>query len=208
MRKAYSLFCWILSFFYSKNLINQCQRFKVKTLYYSQRRYYNRKLKSSGENIAIHEPNTIKGIQYISIGDNFKAGKYLIMEAWDLHNGIRFEPKVEIGNNVSIGMFCHIASINKIVIEDDVLIAGKVFISDHSHGKTTREELGTPPNQRTLYSKGEIHIKKNVWVGENVSIMPGVTIGENSIIGANSVVTRNIPSNSIAFGCPARVAVR
>ena len=36
-------------------------------------------------------------------------------------------------------------------------------------------------------------------------ILKGVTIGGNVFIGANSVVSRDIPSNSIAVGSPARV---
>ena len=34
--------------------------------------------------------------------------------------------------------------------------------------------------------------------------MPGVTIGENSIIGAFSFVNKDIPSNILAFGIPAK----
>ena len=54
-------------------------------------------------------------------------------------------------------------------------------------------------------SHGKIKIGNNVWLGENVSILKGVTIGDNVIIGIGSVVTKNIPSNSIAVGCPAHV---
>lgn len=36
-------------------------------------------------------------------------------------------------------------------------------------------------------------------------ILKGVTIGDNVFIGANSVVSKDIPSNSIAVGSPARV---
>jgi len=35
--------------------------------------------------------------------------------------------------------------------------------------------------------------------------MPGVAIGNHVIIGAGSVVTKDIPSNSVAIGNPARV---
>jgi acetyltransferase-like isoleucine patch superfamily enzyme len=35
--------------------------------------------------------------------------------------------------------------------------------------------------------------------------LPEVEIGEGSIIAANSVVTHDIPSFSIAAGCPAKV---
>jgi len=36
--------------------------------------------------------------------------------------------------------------------------------------------------------------------------LPGITIGENSLIGAGSVVTKDIPSNSIAYGIPAKIS--
>jgi len=39
----------------------------------------------------------------------------------------------------------------------------------------------------------------------NVTICPGVTIGENSVIAAGAVVTKNIPSNVVAGGVPAKV---
>ena len=34
--------------------------------------------------------------------------------------------------------------------------------------------------------------------------MPGVTIGNNVIIAGHSVVTKDIPSNTIVGGCPAK----
>lgn len=47
-------------------------------------------------------------------------------------------------------------------------------------------------------------IKNNVYIGTNATIMSGVTVGENSIIGACSVVTKNIPSNEVWAGNPAK----
>ncbi len=35
--------------------------------------------------------------------------------------------------------------------------------------------------------------------------MPGITIGDNVVIGAGSIVTKDIPSNVIAYGNPCRV---
>lgn len=48
-------------------------------------------------------------------------------------------------------------------------------------------------------------IGDDVWIGGSVTINPGVTIGNNSIIGSGSVVTKDIPSNVIAAGNPAKV---
>ena len=56
-----------------------------------------------------------------------------------------------------------------------------------------------------LPSSGRVTISNNVSTGRNVTILKGVTIGDNVFIGANSVVTKDIPSNSIAVGVPARV---
>ena len=48
-------------------------------------------------------------------------------------------------------------------------------------------------------------IEKNSWIGANVTIFPGVVIGENSVIGAGSIVTKDIPSNVLAFGSPCKI---
>lgn len=54
-------------------------------------------------------------------------------------------------------------------------------------------------------SCGRITIGNNVSFGQNVTILKNVSIGDNCFIGANSIVTKNIPANSVAAGCPCRV---
>ena len=56
-----------------------------------------------------------------------------------------------------------------------------------------------------VYKYSNVEIGDNCWIGANVFINPGVKIGDFVVIGANSVVTKDIPSYSIAVGCPARV---
>ena len=50
-----------------------------------------------------------------------------------------------------------------------------------------------------------IGVGDNVFIGNNVILLPGVTVGDNVVIGAGAVVSRDIPSNSLAVGVPARV---
>ena len=50
-----------------------------------------------------------------------------------------------------------------------------------------------------------VTIGNDCWFGANVVVCPGVTIGDNSVIGAGAVVTKDIPSNVVAVGNPARV---
>lgn len=54
-------------------------------------------------------------------------------------------------------------------------------------------------------SSGRVKIGNNVWFGENCTVLKGVNIGDNCVIGYGSVVTKNIPSNSVAVGIPAKV---
>ncbi len=48
-------------------------------------------------------------------------------------------------------------------------------------------------------------IGNNVSLGANVSIIGNITIGDNVIVGAGSVVVKDVPSNSVVAGNPAKV---
>ena len=83
-----------------------------------------------------------------------------------------------------------------IEIGDDVTLAPRVHII--AHDASTKKHLG--------YTKiGRVTIGNRVFVGAESVILPNVTIGDDVIIGANSTVTHDIPSGSVAVGCPARV---
>lgn len=161
--------------------------------------------KKVGNNVFIAYPLSLHGGKYVTIGDNFSCDQRLRLDAYDAFLGYNFSPEITIGNNVSIQKDCHIGAINKIVLGNNVLLASKVYLSDHSHGEVNIEAIKLPPSQRKLYSKGPVIIEDNVWLGEGVVVLPNVTIGENTIVGANSVVTKSIPKNSIAGGNPARI---
>lgn len=55
------------------------------------------------------------------------------------------------------------------------------------------------------YRIAPVTIGDNVFVGYGALIMPGVTIGDNVVIGAGSVVTKDVPSDCVVAGVPARV---
>ena len=143
---------------------------------------------------------------YASIGRDVHVGRRCRVETIDLHNGHRFNPKLTIGDRVSINDDVHIGCACEITIGSDVLLAGKIYISDHNHGSYNGKDQDGPdsrPSDRLL-GTAPVRIGDRVWIGELVSILPGVTIGEGSIIGANSVVSRDIPAYTIAVGTPAR----
>lgn len=150
-------------------------------------------------------PIYIRGKNLIDFGKGLTTGVAARIEAFseEKFNGY----KIKFGNNVQINDYVHIAAVNSIEIGNNVLIASKVFISDHNHGSysgDTQCSPEIPPQNRILFSS-PVTIEDNVWIGEFVSILQGVTIGKGSIIGANSVVSKSIPPYSIAFGVPAKV---
>jgi acetyltransferase-like isoleucine patch superfamily enzyme len=63
---------------------------------------------------------------------------------------------------------------------------------------------------RNLYgevfaSSGKVKVGNNVFLGTATMILKGVSIGDNCIIGACSLVNKDIPSDSVAAGNPARI---
>jgi len=155
----------------------------------------------------IRFPMDIRGKKHISIDQGFTAGTGCRLEAYPIEGQ---DVSIKIGKNVQINDYVHITGIDSVIIEDNVLIASKVYISDCLHGNYTGEQQSSPVEivkDRKLSHK-PVLIKENAWLGDNVSILPGVVVGRNSIIGANSVVSKSIPDNTIAVGAPAKVIKR
>ena len=150
----------------------------------------------------IRYPNDFRNLHLMNFGINLTTGKYCRFEA---HND--GDIRLEIGENVQINDSVHIVCGKKVIIENNVLIASKVFISDTSHGSYGNNNIHDnpliPPNNRLLHYD-DVKICNNVWIGEYVSILPGVTLGEGCIIGSMSVVTNSIPPYTIAVGAPAK----
>ena len=188
------------------NLINYFKMHTVgRVLKYDKTLKITRQLKSFGRNSHLPDSCFIKNPQYISIGSNFSSLWNLRIEAWDVYEGDTFKPEIIIGDNVIINTDCHIGCINKVTIGNNVLMASRIYISDHSHGQITHEDLQISPRKRRLYSKGPVTIEDNVWIGQGAAIMPNIKIGRNAIIGANAVVTKDVPPYTVVAGIPAKV---
>lgn len=150
-------------------------------------------------------PIAVRGKQNIKFGEGFVCGFMVRLDAFGGPACISF------GKNVELNDFVHIGSIGSITIGNEVMIASRVFITDHDHGiyagDGNHSDPATTPRARQEVSCS-VTIGDRVWIGENVSILPGTQIGNGAIIGANSVVKGIIPASTIAAGIPARVIKR
>jgi len=153
---------------------------------------------SCGSNVRIHYPIKINNPKCVQIGKDVSILEYCWINCIDAEK----KPSLIIGDNCSIGRFAHINANKSVTIEDGVLIAERVHISDERHIYADSE--APIINQGTEFI-GKVLIKSGSWIGSGAIILPGVTIGKNAIIGANSVVNSDIPDYHIAGGIPARI---
>jgi len=152
-------------------------------------------------------PYYFRGKSFIQFGKGFTSGVGLRLDAFGSNSN-----QIIFGKNIELGDYVHIGALSSITIGDNVLMASKIYITDHDHGVYQGGgECTSSPTQiqsQKPLNISPVSIGNNVWLGENVCVLKGVHIGENSIIGASSVVTKSIPPNVIAVGAPARVVKR
>ena len=162
--------------------------------------YWRRRFNHFGDGAILHKPAWVFGPQQMSLGSHSLVlqGTWLSVEtpAWD-----KPAPTLSIGKRVGIRPYCMISAAEKIVIEDDVIIAAysSVIDSDHTFA------LGQPNVMHNPLETSPIRIGRGTWVAERVAVLRGADIGRCCIVGANSVVRGRIPDLSIAVGAPARV---
>ena len=150
-------------------------------------------------------PFDLQGGKYISIGCGSIIGKDVRLNAIDRWKDKAFAPEIIIGEHTLVSPRCHIGCINRIAIGNHVTLGDRVYITDHVHGHSLREEMDTPPFDRPLVSRGCVEIGDYVQIGEHCVILPGVTIGRGAIVGAGAIVTKDLPPYCVAVGNPARV---
>lgn len=113
------------------------------------------------------------------------------------------EGKLVIGDNVGMSAIAIICN-HEIEIGNNVTIGGNTVIYDTDfHSLNPQKRLDKNKDKKEA-KWGKVSIGDNVFIGAHSTILKGVEIGKNSIIGACSVVAKDIPSNEIWAGNPAK----
>jgi len=109
------------------------------------------------------------------------------------------------GKNVHFGKNVY-ANFNLTLVDDTHIYVGDYTMFAPNVVVTTAGHPVDPELRERVYQFNlPVHIGRNVWIGAGAVILPGITIGDNSVIGAGSIVTKDIPSNCVAYGNPCRV---
>ncbi len=153
-----------------------------------------------GRATVVQRPLRLGGEDRIAIGARVFIGAGSWLQA--LPDGQNRAVAIFIGNGCSSSGGCVISAVRNVTLEEGVLLARNVYISDHIH-KYNRTDA--PVMAQGLDKVQPVLIKRGAWLGQNVVVCPGVTIGQGAVIGANSVVVHDIPDFCVAVGAPARV---
>lgn len=160
------------------------------------------RFKSFGLHSRLVSPLSLSGTANIEIGDRVVIQYKTWLAALPLTG--ESECRLCIKDGTLIGHFNHIYATKQIIIEKNVLIADKVYISDNLHGY---EDINIPIRDQPIVQNREVVIGEGSWLGENVSVL-GAKIGKHCVIGANSVVTKDIPDYCVAVGAPVKIIKR
>ena len=143
----------------------------------------------------------ISGPVKITLGDNCRVSGQTTFSG---RCTAKTTPSLTVGDNVDIGWMTTIAVGKKVILGNNVRIAGRSLLAGYpGHPLDPNDRAsGLPELDEQV---GDIILEDDVWLATGVSVMAGVHIGKGSIIAAGSVVTRDIPAMVLAAGVPAKV---
>jgi len=147
------------------------------------------------------------GLCFVSPDVQFEIGKDAVLRlgrwSWIGHGTkIRIhEGECEIGAKTVLGQECTISAFQHVSIGRECVIADRVMLIDFDHGVT---EVERPIRAQGIY-KRDVRVGSNNWIGYGACILRGATVGDNCVIGSNTVVTKDVKSNSVVAGAPAKL---
>lgn len=103
--------------------------------------------------------------------------------------GFQISPDCKIGEGLYIGHFGTIVINKNAIIGKNCNLAHNITIGRTNRGK----------------SKGCPKIGDFVWIGTGSVIVENIKIGDNVLVAPNTFVNRDVPSNSIELGNPAKI---
>lgn len=106
---------------------------------------------------------------------------------------------IHVGDSFFANFDCVILDVCEVKFGENCMLAPGVHIYTATHPVNPYERIKGPE-----YGK-PVTIGDNAWIGGGAIINPGVTIGDNVVVASGAVVTKDVPSNVVVGGNPARV---
>ena len=110
-----------------------------------------------------------------------------------------------VHKRLHIGADCIINAPLFLDLSAEIRIGDRVSIGHHCVFVTAHHEIGSPNFRAGVNSGRPILVEDGSWIAARSTILPGVTIGQSSIVASGALVAKNVPSNALVGGVPARL---
>ncbi|MBL7831182.1 MAG: N-acetyltransferase [Saprospiraceae bacterium] len=146
-------------------------------------------------------------LRNVRVGEGVKIFDFVNAYGCEIGDGSKIGTFVEIQRGAFIGKNCKISSHTFICegvhIGDGVFVGHNVsFINDkYPRAANADGSIQTDSDWEMIETK----VGNNVSIGTSSTILCGIEIGDFAVIGAGSVVTKNVPSNAVVAGNPAKI---
>ncbi len=143
----------------------------------------------------------------VRLGENVRIANFVNLYGCTIGDNTKIGVFVEIQKNAVIGKNCKIQShtfiCEGVTIEDGVFIGHGVTFTNDKYPRAVNGNGGlqTEADWKVIPTV----VKRGASIGSGATVLCNVTIGENAIVGSGSVVTKDVPSDTIVAGNPARV---
>jgi acetyltransferase-like isoleucine patch superfamily enzyme len=143
----------------------------------------------------------------VKLGVNVRLSRFINLYGCEIGDETKIGAFVEIQKNARVGQKCKISShtfiCEGVVIEDNVFIGHGVTFTNDTYPRATASD-GNLKTEADWKVEPTV-VRNGASIGSGATLLPNISIGENAIVGAGSVVTKDVPSNAIVAGNPARI---
>lgn len=151
-----------------------------------------------GRGLYIGKDVLVQGNGRIVVGDDVIIGPDTTFTL----NPVGNVPEIILGKGVNLGKFNDFGCSERIIVEDYVITAPYVHITDRDHCYTDKS---TPIMHQPTRTRGTVVIGRGSWIGFGAQIMSGVKIGRQCVVAAGAIVTKDVPDFTVVGGNPAHV---
>lgn len=165
----------------------------------------------SADEIMSVQTNCVKHMKEyntLGLGDEKRMEELLHEMLAEVGEGTYIQPPFYAnwgGAHIHLGEWVYVNFNGTFVDDGHIYIGDKTMIGPNVTIATAGHPILPELREEGLQYNVDVHIGRNVWIGAGAVILPGVNIGDNTVIGAGAIVTKDIPSNVVAYGNPCRV---
>jgi sugar O-acyltransferase (sialic acid O-acetyltransferase NeuD family) len=152
------------------------------------------------------DPLVAQGIRHVilAFGDNAARGRLatdLVAKGFVLARAIH--GRATVAADVRIGGGSVVMA--RAVVNPNATLGENVIVNTCAsvdHDCVVGNSVHLSPGARLA---GTVRVGDETWIGLGAVVLEGRSVGERTVVGAGAVVTRDLPSDVVAYGAPAKV---